>query len=182
MNCTFECPICMQGPKRDMVWQMVEECGHVFCSACISTHLNRNKWCPLCKASVHHCMKPEDALIKVYLPLKYGDDHEGRNAQSPEDAKDLANLPETQVTDRPELAQTSGKKRKTYYCFMQEIEQRNKTIRYVSSYSSMFSPSSLFTEASFLSFSVSFSKQNTRAHTQGSGERVKYLPTSPKRL
>ena len=73
MNCVFECPICLQGPKRDMVWQMVEECGHVFCSTCISRSLKRDKCCPVCTARVDHCVSPEDALIKIYLPLKFGD-------------------------------------------------------------------------------------------------------------
>jgi hypothetical protein len=69
-------------------------------------------------------VSPEDALIKIYLPLKFGDVE--RSKASPQEAEKEPTI----VTDSPVVVEsTSSRKRKTYAAFMQEIEQCNETIR-----------------------------------------------------
>lgn len=45
------CCICMEQKENEQICSI--NCRHKFCVVCIDLHLNRNQYCPLCRAYIH---------------------------------------------------------------------------------------------------------------------------------
>ncbi len=52
----LECPICMKNIRAHN--KIETKCGHVFCTGCLTTHLNTKDNCPLCRAVLKETPPP----------------------------------------------------------------------------------------------------------------------------
>lgn len=46
----LQCPICQDPPNAPIKLS----CGHVFCDKCVGEWLERERTCPMCRATVRH--------------------------------------------------------------------------------------------------------------------------------
>ncbi|QDZ23807.1 RING-type domain-containing protein [Chloropicon primus] len=77
MRCLVECSICMSGERKE--WRTLEECGHTFCSKCLSQHFETERRsgkskpsCPICrsKPAMEGIWELEELTFRTFLPTK----------------------------------------------------------------------------------------------------------------
>lgn len=67
-----ECPVCYSCPKKSEMTTL--ECGHSFCTDCITKWLEDKDTCPMCR----HQIKPSSRPSTIYVPGPFDEDPEIR--------------------------------------------------------------------------------------------------------